>query len=95
MTAQQNGNQVTLTQADQQIVRWIAKEVADSLGQEFAAAQGEAMAQMIELHKVTCATSQQWFGSKRFLVGLLVGLGLLTAASSALGSVFIWLLTGP
>ena len=94
MTTQSNSNQVTLTQADQQIVRWIAKEVADSLGKEIAAAQGEAMAQMIELHKATCQTSQQWFGSKRFLVGLLVGLGALTAGGSALGSALIKLLMG-
>jgi hypothetical protein len=94
MPTQQSDSQVTLTPADQQIVRWIAKEVAESLGKEFAAAQGKAMAQMIELHKATCVTSQQWFGSRRFLLGLLVGLGLLTAGGSALGSVLIKLLTG-
>lgn len=94
MPTQENASQVTLTAADQQIVRWIAREVAESLGKEFAAAQGKAMAQMIEVHKATCPAGQQLFGSKRFVLGLLAGLGLLTAGGSALGSVLIKLLTG-
>jgi hypothetical protein len=76
-------------------VAWIAKEVAEKIAKEFAKAQGQAMAQMIAHHQETCPHGRQLFGSKRFLLGLLVGLGLLTAGGSALGSVFIKLLTGP
>lgn len=95
MTTQSNANQVTLTQADQRIVAWIAREIAEELGEKLAAAQTKAMAQMIAHHQETCPHGRQLFGSKRFLLGLLVGLGLLTAGGSAVGSVLMKLLTGP
>jgi hypothetical protein len=88
-------NAFTLTDADQKVVRWIASEVAEQLGEKISTANRQAMAQAIEMHVATCEAGKVLFGSRRFIAGVLAAMFALGAGGSMFGEFLTKLLTGP
>lgn len=82
---------MSLTKDDRDIVELIATKVAEKFGE----AQSNAMQVLIEHHQSTCPHGRQLFASKKFVLGMMVGLGALSAGGSAVGSVLMKVLTGP
>lgn len=86
---------MSLTKDDRDIVALIAKEVAQEVSKEFAAAQTQAMNALIDHHKDTCPHGRKLLESKWFLAGIGAVLTLLSAGGSAIGSIITKLVTGP
>lgn len=76
---------MTLTSGDQRIVKMIAHEVAAQVVDKF----GD---RMIAHHQQTCPFGRSLYGSKRFLLGVLVGLMVLSTGGATLGSLLARLL---
>jgi len=79
---------MALTEQDRESIELMATKINHGT----LAAAKEMVEQMLEHHRLTCPAGQQILAGRRFLLGVLCGLGVLTAGGSAVGSfVAAWL----